>query len=81
MIDPTATTEPVLLDARGLNCPLPVLKTRKALARLRPGDRLIVEATDPLAGIDVPNLCREDGHRLVETRRDGAVQTFVIERG
>jgi tRNA 2-thiouridine synthesizing protein A len=52
------------LDLRGLNCPLPVLRTRKMLARLAHGDRLIVECTDPLAAIDIPHLLRETGDTL-----------------
>ena len=49
------------LNLRGLKCPLPALKTRKALTRLAAGDELVVECTDPLAGIDIPNLLRETG--------------------
>jgi tRNA 2-thiouridine synthesizing protein A len=52
------------LDLRGLKCPLPALKTRKALRGLAAGDVLIVETTDPLASLDIPNLCRETGDRL-----------------
>jgi tRNA 2-thiouridine synthesizing protein A len=55
----------VELDLRGLKCPLPVLRARKALVRLTPGDELTVFATDPMAAIDLPHMCREDGHRLV----------------
>lgn len=73
--------EPVRLDLVGLNCPLPVLKSRRALARLAPGARLEVTASDPLAGIDIPHMCTEDGHRLVEQRRAGARAVFLIERG
>ena len=46
-------------DLRGLKCPLPVLRTRRALASMAPGDVLIVSCTDPLAGIDIPNLLRQ----------------------
>lgn len=49
------------LDLKGLKCPLPVLRTRKALRRLRPGDLLVVECTDPLAPIDIPHLVHEMG--------------------
>ena len=57
------------LDLSGLKCPLPALKTRKALAYLRAGDELIVECTDPLAPVDIPNLLRETGDRLVDSRQ------------
>lgn len=69
------------IDTRGLACPLPVLKARKALLSLAPGERLVVMATDPLAAVDIPHFCQEDGHRLVaSSRRDGVLE-FVIERG
>lgn len=73
--------DPVRLDLVGLNCPLPVLKSRRALGRLEPGARLEVTASDPLAEIDIPHMCAEDGHRLIEQRRDGTRAVFLIERG
>ena len=54
------------LDLRGLACPLPVLKARKALLGLAPGKRLLVEASDPLAAIDIPHF-QEPATRLVAT--------------
>lgn len=69
------------VDARGLNCPLPVLKARKAISRIAVGERLLVETTDPLAVIDVPHFCSENGHRLVGQEVDGEVRRFLIERG
>jgi tRNA 2-thiouridine synthesizing protein A len=68
------------LDLRGLKCPLPALRTRKALAGMRPGDLLIVECTDPLAGIDIPNLVRQTGDRLEETYTEAKVTTFRISK-
>lgn len=50
-----------ILDLRGLKCPLPVLRTRKALAVAQPGDLLLVQCTDPLASLDIANLARETG--------------------
>jgi tRNA 2-thiouridine synthesizing protein A len=70
-----------ILDARGVACPLPVLKARKALLGLSPGERLLVEATDPMAAIDVPHFCNEAGHRLVATDLVQGVRRFLIERG
>lgn len=73
------------LDAIGLECPLPVLKARKRLSAMRPGERLLVLATDPMAAIDLPHLCTEDGHLLVsrssEERHGMAVLAFLVERG
>jgi tRNA 2-thiouridine synthesizing protein A len=64
------------LDLGGLKCPLPALKTRKALSRLRPGDELVVESTDPLSSIDIPNLLRETGDQLLDSKR--AEDRFVF---
>jgi tRNA 2-thiouridine synthesizing protein A len=67
-------------DLRGLKCPLPVLRTRKALAGMQPGDVLVVICTDPLAGIDIPNLLRETGDALEETPNDARMMTFRIRK-
>lgn len=68
------------LDLAGLMCPLPALKTRKALRGLSPGDRLKVTSTDPLSAIDIPNLLRETGDALIELRKEHASIEFVIEK-
>lgn len=67
-------------DLRGLNCPLPVLKTRRRLNDMPGGSRLWVETTDPLAVIDIPAFCQQDGHRLVETAVIAGGHRFLIER-
>ena len=69
------------LDLVGLSCPLPVLKSRRALARLAPGRRLEVTASDPMSEIDIPHMCSEDGHRLIDRRREETRAVFLIERG
>jgi tRNA 2-thiouridine synthesizing protein A len=68
------------LDARGLLCPLPVLKARKRLQKLESGDRLLMHATDPAAMIDVPHFCTEAGHELIESREDGDAVLYIIEK-
>ncbi len=70
----------VELDLSGLKCPLPVLRTRKTLLAMNPGDQLRVICTDPLAGIDVPNLVRELGDDLLEQRQDGTAINFLIRK-
>lgn len=69
-----------LLNLRGLKCPLPVLKLRKALGRLKTGDEIVAECTDPLAAIDVPNLIRETGDRITESREDAGALIFRIRK-
>lgn len=71
---------PAIYDLKGLNCPLPVLKARKRLARMRAGGRLWLETTDPLAAIDIPAFCNEAGHRLVETVVVAGGHRFLVER-
>lgn len=61
----------VELDLTGLKCPLPVLRTRKALRALGTGRVLVVVCTDPMAMIDIPNLVREEGARLDSAERCG----------
>jgi tRNA 2-thiouridine synthesizing protein A len=68
------------LSLRGLKCPLPALKTRKALTRLAAGDQLVVECTDPLSAIDIPNLLRETGDTLEESRQDAGLLVFRIRK-
>lgn len=70
-----------IYDLKGLNCPLPVLKTRKRLSSMAPGSRLWVETTDPLAAIDIPAFCQEDGHKLIEKHARNGGHRFLIERG
>ena len=68
-------------DLRGLNCPMPVLKTQKRMRAMAPGERLWVRTSDPLAVIDIPNWCRESGHALIESEKAADGHRFLIERG
>ena len=69
-----------LLDLSGFKCPLPALKTRKALKGIAVGDQLEVRCTDPLAGIDIPNLIRETGDQIVSQRQTDRQIIFVIAK-
>ncbi len=73
-----ATTK---LDLTGLKCPLPALKTRKALKALTPGDFLEVHCTDPLSVIDIPNLIRETGDKVEITERARAADRLPDRKG
>ncbi len=68
------------LDAKGLNCPLPILKAKKALQGLKPGATLEVLATDPGAVKDFQAFCRTTGNELVESSTEGKVYRFVLRR-
>ena len=69
-----------ILNLRGLKCPLPALRARKALSGVRTGDMLIAECTDPLTAIDIPNLLRETGDTMVSSVREGEVLVFRIRK-
>ena len=72
--------EPVTIDVRGLKCPLPVLKTRKLLSTMAAGEVLVIECTDPLVTIDIPNLVRETGDTIEKHSKNGRVLTFRIRK-
>jgi tRNA 2-thiouridine synthesizing protein A len=74
------TGETKVVDARGLLCPLPVLRARKALSQVAPGGRIELRATDPAAARDVRAFCHETGHALESATEDSGLLTFVIRR-
>lgn len=69
-----------LLDATGLNCPLPILKAKKALQGLAPGGVLEIHATDPGSVKDFEAFCRSTGNELVSSSQEGNVFKFTIKR-
>jgi tRNA 2-thiouridine synthesizing protein A len=71
---------PTKLDLTGLKCPLPALRTAKALKALSPGAVLEVHCTDPLSAIDIPNLVRETGDKVEVTERSEQRIVFLIEK-
>jgi len=68
------------VDARGLNCPLPILKAKKALAELQPGQLLRVLCTDAGSMRDFQAFTRQTGHELVEQTTQGAEFVHVLRR-
>lgn len=68
------------LDARGLNCPLPILRTRKALAGLDRGETLKVIASDPGSVRDIDSFCNQTGHSLIASNDEQGEFTFVIQK-
>ena len=69
-----------MLDAKGLNCPLPILKAKKMLAGLEPGDVLVIEATDPGSVADFAAFCSQTGNELLESTQEGDVFKFKIKK-
>lgn len=68
------------LDARGLLCPLPVLKLRKRMAPLAQGACIELLADDPAAVVDVPHFCSEAGHEFVAMREGNGHQIYVVRK-
>jgi tRNA 2-thiouridine synthesizing protein A len=69
------------LDASGLSCPLPVLKARKILIGMQPGETLEVVTTDPMSVVDMPVFCAQAGHIIVREEKQDDRFIFAIERG
>ena len=71
----------VLIDARGHRCPVPSLRLRKAMEGLAPGVRLTLQATDPMARIDVPYLIADLGGVVCDVSEQDGVLTITVETG
>jgi tRNA 2-thiouridine synthesizing protein A len=71
------TTDIEIIDCRGLKCPLPVLKMEKRLSQLAAGASFVVLATDPMAKIDIPLFCRQNGHSC-DVSSEAEVMRFQI---
>ncbi|SDH21757.1 sulfurtransferase TusA family protein [Roseospirillum parvum] len=73
-------SDPITLDVKGLNCPLPILKAKKAIKDLDTGQVLEVVATDPGSVKDFEAFCRQTGNELVSSSQDGDVYTFQLRK-
>jgi tRNA 2-thiouridine synthesizing protein A len=71
-------SDPDIVDARGQKCPLPVLRMEKRLASLAPGARLTVLATDPIAKVDIPLYCRQNGHAVTLAEEAGVLRFEIV---
>lgn len=69
-----------VLDAKGLSCPMPIVRTKKAIDALQPGQVLEVQATDKGAKNDLAAWTKSSGHTLLETREEDGVLTFFIRK-
>ena len=78
MIAAVTKDDETVLDLRGLRCPQPVLRAKKALRNVAVGGVLVMECTDPLTVIDVPHFVKQTGHALAAQQRDGALYIFRI---
>ena len=69
-----------VLDAKGLNCPLPILRAKKALKSLQAGNTLEILSTDPGSVADFAAFCRTTGNELMEQNEEGGVYTYLIRK-
>lgn len=79
-VDATVIAVDTRLDARGLNCPLPILRTKKALAQLKSGEVLKIFATDPGSVADFSAFCRQTGNKLLESGQEDGAFFFRIQK-
>ncbi len=77
-MQPLSKPDEIVLDLRGLKCPQPVLRAKKALRAIPVGGTLVLECTDPLTVIDVPHFVNQTGHALAAQERNGGLYVFKI---
>lgn len=75
------TTNIEIIDCRGLKCPLPVLKMEKRLSQLAAGASFVVLATDPMAKIDIPLFCRQNGHSCDVSSEADVMRFQIVKAG
>jgi tRNA 2-thiouridine synthesizing protein A len=69
------------LDLRGLKCPLPAMLARKDLAAMQPGATIWILASDPLSVVDIPHMCNQEGHTLIESEKARDHHRFLVRCG
>lgn len=69
-----------ILDVKGLKCPMPMLKTKKTLAKMQPGEKLLVQATDPHALRDLSQFADQTGNKLLSSSEEDGVINIVMQR-
>jgi len=79
-VNASSAANEVVLDLRGLRCPQPVLRAKKALRTIPVGGILVLECTDPLTVIDVPHFVNQTGHALKSQERLGSLYVFRIAK-
>lgn len=71
----------LVLDARGLRCPLPVIRMEAVLQRLAPGATIKILSDDPVAAVDIPHFAKEGGHSCEALPAEGGICVFLVTRG
>jgi TusA-related sulfurtransferase len=69
------------LDVKGLLCPIPVLKAKRAIGEIDTGEVMEILSTDPAAKVDIPVWARRTGHEVLEVKEEPNLLTFLVRRG
>jgi tRNA 2-thiouridine synthesizing protein A len=78
---PEGLTPAAVLDAKGLSCPMPLLKTKKEISKINTGEILQVDGTDPGSRNDIPGWCARFGHKYLGEKEESGYMSFFIEKG
>lgn len=78
--DSPAPTPALTVDLQGLRCPLPVLRTKKALMQIKSGETLCIHSTDPGSVDDIPAFINQSGHSLVDVKKNSDSYRFIIKK-
>lgn len=70
-----------VLDAKGLSCPMPLLRTKKEMNKLNSGDILQIDGTDPGSRNDIPGWCSRSGHEYLGEKEESGYYSFFIKKG
>ncbi|SHO42965.1 sulfurtransferase TusA family protein [Desulfopila aestuarii] len=75
------TTANAVLDAKGLSCPMPLLRTKKEIGKLAAGEVLQIDGTDPGSRNDIPGWCERAGHEYLGEKEETGYISFFIKKG
>ncbi len=78
---PEGLTPAAILDAKGLSCPMPLLKTKKEISKIKTGEILRVDGTDPGSRNDIPGWCARSGHEYLGEKEETGYMSFFVQKG
>lgn len=78
---PDGLTAKIVLDAKGLSCPMPLLRTKKEIGKLASGEILQIDGTDPGSRNDIPGWCERSGHEYLGEKEMSGYMSFFIKKG
>lgn len=78
---PEGLTPAAILDAKGLSCPMPLLKTKKEINKINTGEILQIDGTDPGSRNDIPGWCARSGHEYLGEKEETGYMSFFVQKG